>query len=190
MHSVALTLWQAYRCWQLDKFEEIHRAIGSNVQAVKAAREQINQAYVLMLSSQFQGFCRELHSECVDHLVAAISSPIMRSIVRQNFVAARMLDRVNVRPESINEDFNRLGLIFWNEVDTLDAKAKDRRKRLVELNECRNAIAHHDFKPGSVASNVTLAMVRQWRSACNGLASDFDQVMHHHLTSLLGRSPW
>lgn len=190
MPSTALTLWQTDRNWQLDQFEEIHRSISGIVTAVRTAREQINQGYVLMLSSQFQGFCRELHSECIDHLVAAVSLPAMQSIVRQNFQAARMLDKGNARPESIKEDFNRLGLIFWTEVEAIDSKGKDRRKRLDELNACRNAIAHHDFKPGGAGSSVTLAAVRQWRSACNALAVDFDEVMSRHLSSLLGHAPW
>jgi hypothetical protein len=63
---------------------------------------------------------------------------------------------------------------------------------LEELNTWRNAIAHQDFDPAKLGGTkvLRLSLVRQWRSACNGLAVAFDAVMCHHLSVLSGTMPW
>jgi hypothetical protein len=101
------------------------------------------------------------------------------------------LDRGNPNPGNIGADYNRLGLLFWDEVLSVDIRNKGRQDRLEELNKWRNAIAHQDFDP-MVLGTTTLRLrdVRQWRNACNQLATRFDEVMRGWLETANGVSPW
>ena len=104
----------------------------------------------MLLSSQFQGFCRDLHSECVDHLVRAVRPAILHTALRAEFVFARKLDRGNPNPGNIGSDFTRLGLPFWDEVRRDYTRNEARQGRLDELSEWRNAIATKtSIAPGS-----------------------------------------
>jgi len=142
------------------------------------------------LSSQFQGFCRDLHSECIDHLLAA--TPLgLQAVLRTQFLWGRTLDRGNPNPGNIGSDFGRFGLAFWTAVHNHHHLNQRRRQYLEELNEWRNAIAHQDFDPASLGGKVLhLPLVRQWRSSLNALAASFDDVMRSHLQTLLGAAPW
>src|SRR5262249_19369869 len=49
------------------------------------ATQQVNRAYAVLLASEFQGFCRDLYSECMDHVVA--TAPLTtRGVVRTQFL--------------------------------------------------------------------------------------------------------
>jgi hypothetical protein len=123
--------------------------------------------------------------------VRAATPSTLRAILRSEFVLHRKLDTGNPNPGSIGSDFNRLGLSFWNQVERLDARNKTRKIALDELNLWRNAIAHQDFDPKKLGSTtLQLNQVRAWRSACNGLATMFDQVMASQLQTLTGATPW
>jgi len=63
MPSRALRNWQTRSRKVLDEVEAAHAVVGGGRGARGFARQQINQAYVVLLSSQFQRFCRELHDE-------------------------------------------------------------------------------------------------------------------------------
>jgi hypothetical protein len=100
-----------------------------------------------------------------------------------------------LNPDAIAEDFERLGLDVWARVDSLRAGGDERRRRLRELVDWRNAIAHDDVE-GRLARDalrprtVTLATCRTWRSALNVLASSLDRVAADQCVALgLGR-PW
>jgi hypothetical protein len=185
MESLALILWDLNRTNELNRFEQILRLIGAKGPSVRGARQQINHAYVLMLSSQFQGFCRELHSECVNELVERLSPPGLRAVVRQSFLASRFLDRGNATWRNIGDDFNRLGMTFWDDVIATDSKNANFKNRLDSLNNWRNAIAHNDFDPAKLGHDtLTLEMIRDWRKACDSLARVFDNVTRLYLTKL------
>jgi len=65
---------------------------------------------------------------------------------------------------------------------------RQRREKLDQLNEWRNAIAHHDIdsRRGSLTPReVTLDACKTWRSALNGLAMSSDRVLAH-LRTLVG----
>lgn len=179
------------RAADLDQIETAHEAVGGRGRGRRWATKQINQAYAVLLSSHFQGFCRDLHSECVDHLVRLVLPVGLHTVLRAQFVFARKLNQGNPNPGNIGTDFNRLVPSFWNEVQREDARKETRHAKLVELNEWRNAIAHQDFDPGKLKSaTLTLRAIKGWRSACNGLAVSFDRVMARHIASVIGTSPW
>ena len=147
----------------------------------------------MLLASNFQGFCRDLHSECAAQLVSAIPlSPDLSSIFRGALTKARQLDRGNAQKESIGNDFGRFGIAFWERVESHKPRNAARKDDLSRLNEWRNAIAHENFDPTKLggATKLQLAQVKRWRSACEGLARSFDAVMRSHIRSLTGALPW
>jgi hypothetical protein len=155
--------------------------------------QQINQAYVVLLSSQFQGFCRDLHEDSVDTLVASIISPTLLAIYRGNLLFGRKLDTGNPSPGNIGSDFNRFGFSFWPTVDADHSRNPQRRRTLATLNRWRNAIAHNTFAPDMYRGgrpSLPLSEVQNWRRACDGLARSFDNIMRAHLLAATGVAPW
>jgi hypothetical protein len=147
----------------------------------------------VLLSSQFQAFCRVLHLECVDHLVAPVSSPVLRAMYRSGLLMSRKLDRGNPNPGNIGSDFNRFGLPFWPMVDANRPRNDFRRILLEDLNNWRNAIAHQDFLPAMLRGGrpiLQMFQVQRWRKACDRLARSFDNVLHAYISSITGTAPW
>jgi hypothetical protein len=192
MPSISYHRWRITRIAALDELEDAHRSVGGTGRGRRYATQQINQAYAVLLSSQFQGFCRDLHSECVDHLVRSVTPQAFRTALRQLLTQDRRLDRGNPNPGNIGADFGRLGIQFWPEVRALDNRNQARQALLERLNQWRNAIAHQDFDPADLGgrTTLTLAQVRQWRRACVALAPAFDEAMRTHIQALTGTDPW
>jgi hypothetical protein len=154
------------------------------------ATQQINQAYAVLLSSQFQAYCRDLHSECAGHLLQAILPVGLRLICHNALVKNRKPDTGNPNPGNIGSDFARFELVFWDEVGGLDRRNELRSKQLVNLNVWRNAIAHQDFTKLVGRPVLRFRTVRGWRSSCDHLAGSFDEVMRRHIRSMTMTSPW
>lgn len=192
MSSRALRNWQTRSRKVLDEVEAAHAVVGGGRGARAFARQQINQAYVVLLSSQFQRFCRDLYDESADHLISRPEHAPLNPVLRGLLIHGRRLDRGNPNPSNIGADFERLGVSFWDAVRGRSRQNPARQRRLEELNTWRNAIAHHDFRDPLLrgASHVRLAQVRRWRSACNALAVEFDRVMQLYLCSFFGADPW
>src|SRR5271155_4208753 len=69
MPSESLRRWNDVRIHALNEIEGAHESVGGSERGRRYATQQINYAYAAILSSQFQAFCRDLHSESVDYLV-------------------------------------------------------------------------------------------------------------------------
>jgi hypothetical protein len=191
MPSNSLQAWRGFRSDSLDEIENAHAMVGGPLRGRRYATEQINHAYCTLLSSQFQGFCRDLHSECVDYIVDAM--PLnLQAISRSQYTWGRTLDKGNPNPGNLGSDFNRLGVSFWPAVKTHHAHNERRHDMLEGLNAWRNAIAHQDFDPAKLGGTTVLRLagVTAWRSGLNGLAASFDHVMREYLQGLLGAQPW
>jgi hypothetical protein len=191
MPSNSLIRWNGERTDALDEIENAHVMVGGTERGRRYATQQINFAYAALLSSHFQGFCRDLHSECVEQIVTIVPAHFQRAL-REELLWNRNLGRGNPHPDAIGSDFGRLGLEFWAEVYALDSRNERRRELLQELIDWRNAIAHQDFDPVAPAGVPTLhlATVRAWRSAISALARGFDQGMYNYLVGLTGHAPW
>src|SRR5438552_3635411 len=112
MPSNSLNRWEDQRADALDEIENAHVGIGGTERGRRYATQQINYAYAGLLSSQFQGFCRDLHSESIDHVVSIV--PVaFQATLRAEFLYERQLRRGNPHPGAIGSDFNRLGIDFW-----------------------------------------------------------------------------
>jgi hypothetical protein len=190
---VSWQTWSVRRAADLDEIENAHRSVGGTGRGRRVVTQQINQAYGVLLSSHFQAFCRDLHTECAEHLVAPIALGDLRKAMLTNLLFGRKLDQGNPNPGNIGSDFNRLQLPFWSLVDTENLRNRQRRQLLEEVNNWRNAIAHQAFASAMLKGARTalqLMQVQGWRRACEGLAKSFDVVLHGHVRLLTGSPPW
>lgn len=193
MPSYAFQHWEEERAKRLDEIESSHAAVGGSNRGRRFTTLQINQSYAVMLTSQFQGFCRDLHDECIDHFVGALSPAMVRTTIKELFKQGRKLDFGNPNPGNLGSDFGRLGVDFWSEVQARDNRVERVwQDRLKVLTDWRNAIAHQDFDPRKThgIGTLTLQHVKQWRNASNGLAKVFDAVTCEYLHQITGTSPW
>jgi hypothetical protein len=189
MPSGSLRRWNDERIPALDEIENAHAVVGGSQRGRRYATQQINYAFAAILSSQFQAFCRDLHSESIDYLVTVVPTALQDAL-RVEFLLNRTLDRGNPHPGGIGSNFNRLGVDFWPEVYALHASNFRRRELLQELVHWRNAIAHQDFNPVGGDSTLHLSKVKSWRSAVSALTVCFDRVMQSYLGGLMGVPPW
>ncbi len=199
--SYSLRTWKTVRADELNEVEKALQSVAGIGRGRRYATLQLNHAYVMLLSSQFQGYCRDLHSECVEHLISKIEIPgvapgALRNVLRDEFLSKRKLDAGNPNPGNIGEDFNRFVFDFWAKIKTYDSKNFERSKKLVELNAWRNAIGHQNFKTIYVnganyksTPYLKLSTVRIWRKTCDALALDFDSVMSSQIALLIGSPP-
>jgi hypothetical protein len=189
MASLSLKRWNTDAVEALDRMEMAHRAIGGAARGRRYATQQINQSYLMLLSSHFQRFCRDLHSEATDHLLGNLD-PTLGAIVRGVLTTGRKLDQGNPNAGNIGADFGRLGMSFWPSVKARDRHYVGRFARLESLARWRNAIAHQDFVSHAQALNkrteVTLQEVRGFRRACSGLARHFDGALLAHIKAVVG----
>jgi len=142
MSSHSLQRWQSVRTAEMDELENAHRSVGGLGRGRRYATRQINHAYAVLISSHFQGFCRDLHTESSRIIVAAIRPLNLQPLAEQEYLRNRRLDRGNPSPGNIGADFSRLGVTLWPELYGLNLRHQQRRLALEELNEWRNAIAH------------------------------------------------
>jgi hypothetical protein len=193
MPSTSYRDWRTTRAVALDAIAQADTAVGETRRERRQATQEINRAYAVLLASHFQGFCRDLHSECVGHLLRVLSPPApLRALVREEFTRGRQLDRGNAQPAGLGADFGRLGIDFWTAVSGYAPLSAAWKNDLESLNDWRNAIAHQDFtspRPGG-ATVLRLAEVRRWRASTRSLARSFDEVLRRHLQGLTGVSPW
>jgi hypothetical protein len=165
MISVSYKRWRITRAKALDEIEGAHAAIGGTGLGRRFATQQLNHAYAVMLAAQFQGYCRDLHAECVDHLIRILAPPIaMKLIVESEIQRGRQLDQRNAQPASIGADFGRFGIDIWMNAISQDPRNARWKASLDSLNEWRNAIAHQSFDPARLrgAPVLRLAQVREW----------------------------
>jgi hypothetical protein len=191
--SRALTSWQTSRSDALNEIEAAHRAIGGGAgrRGRRYATQQINQSYAVMLSSQFQGFCRELHDEALSAFAGALPTAMQQAIWLR-FSEGRFLDRGNPTPGNLGSDFGRFGMTLWPDILAYDAANKRRQQQLEELASWRNAIAHQHFDSTKLGGRIRLGLgdVQRWRRACNALARSFDKVVADAIARLAGAPPW
>jgi hypothetical protein len=190
MPSTALNTWLSESVAAFDRMEGAHGSVGGTGRGRRYFIDHLNQSYTVLVASHFQRFCRDLHSEGIDVLAqwAHGQSAELELLVR-DLARKRSLDGGNANPGTIGNDFNRFGLVFWNEVDQT-RHGSTRHHRLDRLNAWRNAIAHQDFKSVGGHRYLRLQEVRVWRSTCTGLAQAFDRVMRNHLRRIMSTWPW
>lgn len=156
--------------------------------AVGGSPSKIDRSYLLLLASQLQGFCRDLHTEAAT-FVAAQSPSNTRTIVESSLTRDRKLDRGNASPSNVGSDFARLGIDFWPAVRQRSRRNEARQE---QLNIWRNVIVHDsEAKPvGIRGTRPTLTYGRKLRRAAVMLAPHFDDVVRVEIEAIVGISPW
>ena len=196
MPSSATQYWRNFQLSALDQLDEAHSALEGSGPGRRFRTAQLNGAYIVLLASQFQMFCRNLHSEAASAMASAIPNLQLRDAVIAAMTQGRALDRGNADPGNIGRDFARLKMAFWVQVDSLDIRNPARRARLGQLNIWRNGFAHQDFDFSTASLNTisgtrpTLPFVRVWRRACDNLVDQFDRAVAGHVATLTGVRPW
>lgn len=206
MSSASLLRWRTTRRDELDEIVTVHVSVGGTRHGRRYATQQINHAYVMLLSLQFQGFCRDLYSESVKAIVAPVASTPFAVVMRAELLRGTKLGTGNPKPGNIGADFGRIGINFWVQVVADSRRSQRRQAKLEALNRWRNAISHQDFDLNNLyplrlfpisryptrptATEVQLTQIRDWREACNGLAESFDRVLSAYITNITGSVPW
>ncbi len=192
MPSNSLEGWRGPRAAALDEIAAAHTAVGGLGRGRRYATEQINHAYAVLLAGQFQGFCRDLHTECAYFLVNNVGlPPAVSEMFRTELTRGRMLDRGNAHPGSLGSDFARFDFPFWDSLRGLNPAAVQWSEGLDLLNAWRNAVAHQDFtSPRLEGGTLGLVQVRRWRRMCDRLAGVMDLALGRQLLPLTGSEPW
>lgn len=192
MASRSLRKWQMTAGRALNEMEAARLAVRDTGRGRRIAMQQMNQAYVVLLLSQFQLFCREFHEECVAFFIRQPGLQPYRGILNLRFMEGRKLDSGNPNPGNIGSDFGRLGVKIWPELRQLRPHGKHHHDALELLNHWRNAIAHQDFRNPGLRGRTTIHQteIRRWRTLCNWLAVDMDRVMFAYLSRITGSHPW
>src|SRR6266508_1091660 len=95
------------------------------------------QGYVMLLSGHFQGFCRDLYTECSQICAAAVSAGLRRAIQRQ-FAAELKLNTGNPSVENIRHGLPEIRFPPRSGWDGSGQSAQDHPSRTPELLEkCR-----------------------------------------------------
>jgi hypothetical protein len=190
MPSHALIRWQTDRLPRLNAIDAQCDAVFSLVAPNPTLADENLRGYVMLLSAHLQGFCRDLHTECVQVVATALGvSPAVRVMIQAFGLGGRQLDGSNPRFDAIRKDFNRFGLSLSSAFQANPANVI-RVTLLDHMNQWRNYAAHDKATAPSIGGPFTLATVRAWVAACDGLATELDGVMYNQLSSILGRPPW
>jgi hypothetical protein len=184
MPSAALQQWQNDRMPNLALIDAQCAASLALAPPNPRLADENMRGYVLLLSAHFQGFCRDLHTECSQVVVSRVR-PSLQSLIQSQFMAHRALDRGNPNVQSLRADFNRFSFVL--DLDAADPANPPRVIHLGELNRWRNIAAHH-AQP--TAGPLSLPRLRAWRTSCDGLATSLDRIMYNQLRAILRRAPW
>ena len=134
MPSKALRRWFKSQAVALDQMENAHTSVGGKGRGRRYTTDQINQAYAVLLASQFQGFCRDLHSESAENLVDILEPPSLRPIVQAEFT--RELDTGEKGGKAVIN-----GYILSYDARTTNPKTRTEGRRPEQLtNQSRTAI--------------------------------------------------
>lgn len=130
--------------WDIERrvrLEELVEKVAGDGGATPA---QVGVLYVA-LAAEFQGYCRDLHQECIDDLLdqMALVPFALKNVVGVTLRNGRALDRQNATTEAVAKDFKDLGISPWEIVQRYN---KDEyhvwREGLDLVNSIRDAVAH------------------------------------------------
>jgi hypothetical protein len=197
MTSRALTTWQNDRAARLDRLEAAHASLDGSGPGARKLTEELNHALVLRLTTEFQGFARDLHDEAASALVAALApgDPPRQRRLRRPYQYARRIDRGNAGPEALRQDFWLYDLPLWDELRRrYPTRGQHWRDRLALLHDARNGLAHADGpKLARVIATgwpITIRSARRWRSSLDRLTAAMDRVVADHLHREFGVTSW
>ncbi|MEV0773648.1 hypothetical protein, partial [Nocardia salmonicida] len=190
--SSALLKWNSDRAAALDSMVAVHGKVVEGKVGRQYATGHLNRALFVVLASEFQGYCRDLHEEAAWVMtdgLEPVGDPRI-PILRSSLVRGRKLDGGNAQPSSIGSDFSSLGMDFWPALEAMyPAKKAKWHTFLTELNKARNAIAHRDdTKLAEIKDPLTLGTFKSWRTTLKGFVAGMDKVVEAYLQNTAGKS--
>jgi hypothetical protein len=197
MASRALTTWRNTRSERLDELLHAHQSVGGPSRGRRWRTSTLNEALLLRLAAEFQGFARDLHEQTCDTFAAWItpSDPTVQQVVRKQLANGRQLERGNANPVSIGSDFGRFGFDVWPTLRKRDPLTERHQRTLRLLNDARNGIAHADeaklLRLRAEGFPLVLGTYRRWRRDLDDLTANLDGEIAAQLGRLFQRqSPW
>lgn len=186
MPSNTLTIWRNDRWQRLMKVDGQCSAVQAQVPADPALLDENLRSYVVLTCAHFQGFCRDLYTECTQ-IIADAAPRMFRTVIQRQFSAKLALAQSNASEQTISEDFNRIVI----DLDLSKAHPRNRHRLndLRDLNRSRNIAAHHiQLSPGTSFPDLTT--IRRWKQSCGGLADSLDEILYNELCTIIGSEPW
>ena len=108
MPSASLLRWQSDRRIRLDQVESQAIEVAALIPVNPTFLDESLRGYVLHLSAHFQGFCRDLYTECCLIWIRAL--PVeFGSIGRSQCFTQLAMEKANPSYENLKKDFNRFG---------------------------------------------------------------------------------
>jgi hypothetical protein len=148
--------------------------------------EESLRAYAVLLSGHFQGFCRDLYTECAQ--IIASRMPVALQITIQTQLTAELnINSSNPTVDTIRNDFQRFAFTLDFNTDPANGP---RVTHLGHLNKWRNTVAHQKPNAPAGVPALTLSAVQSWRASCDGLAVWLDAIMYNQMIVMLGTAPW
>ena len=190
MPSASLLTWNGDRA---DRLNGIDAQCAAVPPTEVVHLDECLRGFVMHLSAHFQGFCRDLYTECC--LVCMTAFPAeMKPLAQRQFLSSLALERGNPSNENIVRDFSRFGFVlnFTAAHVTEHIANGPRITALGHLQAWRNRAVHQGTSPlgGGVPAALALSIIRDWREACSGLAASLDDIMYQHLMGVFGIPPW
>ena len=186
MPSASLLGWQNDRMPRLNEIDiQCAACLGLTPPNPNLIEENL-RGYVLLLSAHFQGFCRDLYTECAQIIVLKVR-PALQALIQAQFTAHCKLHHGNPNLPNLKGDFERFGFIL-NLASANPANAA-RLTDLDALNKWRNVAAHQGTIPSGVPP-LSLPLIQAWRNSCDGLATSLDAIMYNQMRRVLRRAPW
>lgn len=201
--SPAFEEWRSSRRANVDELKRAHRLVrnagpgtGSG-RPPKAGTQQLNEALVLRIVTEFQGFVRELFDLATENLIrgAGCSSQLQLQL-KLAATRDRRIDRGNPSLDAIATDALRLGIAQLNSQllrkNNRHRADKDLFEDLVGL---RNALAHDDqekvLRLSQSGVRPTLRYIEASQAATNRHARALDRVVWDYLSDLFpATDPW
>jgi hypothetical protein len=193
--SAALDVWNGRSREALDEVVAVHGRVAGIGAGSRMLTRQVNYAYATLILAHFQQYCRGLHAEATQDLVASVPDPELARVLGRLLATRRLLDRGNPTPDNLGRDFGWFGFGFWKAVESDDRRNRRRKEKLMQLCEWRNGITHGDIarkrEEGKLTPvNLTLEACDEWRRGVGSLASSFDRVIASQCTVLGCQKPW
>jgi hypothetical protein len=193
--SRSLEGWRGESSGELDEIEVVHGKVEGTGAGRRVLTQQVNFAYAALITAHFQRYCRSVHSEASQVIVATVSEEAIAGVLEGLLTENRVLDKGNPTPGNLGSDFRRFGFAFWDAVEKNDKRNAKRKTKLEQLCEWRNGIAHGDISRKLAAEKlvpekVTLDTCKDWRRALNGLAVSIDKVVADQCENLGCPRPW
>ncbi len=199
--SPAFAEWHALRRANVDELLRAHSLVGNvgpgSGRPPKAGTQQLNEALVLRVVTEFQGFVRDLLDLATIRMVR--SSGCSFQYQAQLISAAtrdRLIDRGNPHLDAIKRDAGRLGIPkLGSQLDSKNPRHATDAAALKDLVDLRNALAHDDQDKLLALSRSgvrpTIGYVRASQAVLGRHARALDRVMWDHLIGLFPAvDPW